>query len=349
MGEVTGWSPQIGIFTFGDATFYGSMGGVSLNKPVVGMAATPDGKGYWLVASDGGIFSFGDAQFYGSTGGIKLNQPIVGIAADPATGGYWMVASDGGIFSFNVPFLGSMGDTRLNKPIVGMAVDPATDGYWLVASDGGIFSFNAPFFGSTGAIVLNKPITGMEPAPSGKGYRFVASDGGIFDFGSSQFYGSSTTVPTTTTPPSGGNCTNPVTTLTDPEDTINLDPAPAPENWWVSQDEWNGDHGTQSMIVCGQSSWTATENQPNVGGQVETYPDTEYDVGGRSETAAGVNSTTPISGWNSITSTFSEAYPSAGAGTLAMTCGLTTSPTRRWSGTSGPEARGSGPPRQPSP
>ena len=32
-----------------------------LNRPIVGMAATPDGKGYWLVASDGGIFAFGDA------------------------------------------------------------------------------------------------------------------------------------------------------------------------------------------------------------------------------------------------------------------------------------------------
>ncbi|MHB8287723.1 MAG: hypothetical protein ACYDEY_00500 [Acidimicrobiales bacterium] len=30
------------------------------------MAATSDGKGYWLVGSDGGIFSFGDAKFYGS-------------------------------------------------------------------------------------------------------------------------------------------------------------------------------------------------------------------------------------------------------------------------------------------
>ena len=28
-----------------------------LNQPVVGMAATPDGKGYWLVASDGGVFN----------------------------------------------------------------------------------------------------------------------------------------------------------------------------------------------------------------------------------------------------------------------------------------------------
>jgi hypothetical protein len=45
------------------------------------MAATPGGKGYWLVASDGGIFDFGDANFYGSTGAISLNKPIVGMAA----------------------------------------------------------------------------------------------------------------------------------------------------------------------------------------------------------------------------------------------------------------------------
>ena len=43
-------------------------GAIALNKPIVGMAATPDGQGYWLVASDGGVFSFGDAAFHGSTG-----------------------------------------------------------------------------------------------------------------------------------------------------------------------------------------------------------------------------------------------------------------------------------------
>ena len=64
------------------------------------MAATPDGGGYWLVASDGGVFTFGDAGFYGSTGAIHLNRPIVGMAATPDGGGYWLVASDGGIFTF---------------------------------------------------------------------------------------------------------------------------------------------------------------------------------------------------------------------------------------------------------
>ena len=70
-----------GIFSFGDATFDGSMGGTHLNQPIVGMATTPDGQGYWLVGSDDGIFSFGDATFDGSMGGTHLNQPIVGMAA----------------------------------------------------------------------------------------------------------------------------------------------------------------------------------------------------------------------------------------------------------------------------
>ena len=89
-----------GIFSFGDARFYGSTGAMHLNQPIVGMAASHSGHGYWLVAADGGIFSFGDARFYGSTGAMHLNQPIVGMAATPSGGGYWLVASDGGIFSF---------------------------------------------------------------------------------------------------------------------------------------------------------------------------------------------------------------------------------------------------------
>jgi hypothetical protein len=114
------------------------------------MAVTPDGGGYWLVASDGGIFAFGDAQFYGSTGAIHLNKPIVGMAVTPDGGGYWLVASDGGIFAFgDAQFYGSTGAIHLNRPIVGMTAMPDGRGYWLAASDGGIFAFgDAPFEGS---------------------------------------------------------------------------------------------------------------------------------------------------------------------------------------------------------
>ena len=79
---------------------YGSTGAISLNKPIVAMVATPDGRGYWLVASDGGVFPYGDAAFYGSTGGMSLKNPIVTMAPTPDGRGYWLVASDGGVFSF---------------------------------------------------------------------------------------------------------------------------------------------------------------------------------------------------------------------------------------------------------
>jgi hypothetical protein len=87
-----------------------------------------------------------------------------------------------------------------------------------------------------------------------------------------------------------------------------MDPSPAPENWWVNNDAWSSSHGPQTVNVCSQSSWYAVSDQPNNAGAVETYPDTEYDVGGRNSL-----STEPISHFNSITSTFSEGYPSAGS------------------------------------
>jgi hypothetical protein len=154
-----------GIFPFGDAAGFGSTGGIHLNQPIVGMAATPTGDGYWLVASDGGIFPFGDAGGYGSTGGIHLNKPIVGMASTFDGRGYWLVASDGGIFPFgDAVGYGSTGGMHLNQPIVDMDAVAGGGGYWLVATDGGIFPFGptAKGYGSTGNITLNKPMVGMK-------------------------------------------------------------------------------------------------------------------------------------------------------------------------------------------
>jgi hypothetical protein len=55
-----------GVFTIGNARFYGSTGNVRLAAPVVEMVATPDNHGYWLLGRDGGLFTFGDAPFLGS-------------------------------------------------------------------------------------------------------------------------------------------------------------------------------------------------------------------------------------------------------------------------------------------
>jgi hypothetical protein len=150
----------------------------------VGMAATPDGGGYWIARSDGAVSAFGDAADYGSMFGQALNKPIVGIAATQDGGGYWLVAGDGGIFSFgDAKFYGSTGSITLNKPIVGMTATPDGKGYYFVASDGGVFTYgDARFQGSMGATPLNQPVVGMAIDGTTGGYWLVAADGGIFSF-----------------------------------------------------------------------------------------------------------------------------------------------------------------------
>ncbi len=178
-----------GMFSFGDAAFYGSAANDHLAMPAVGVAATPDAKGYWLTAADGGLFAFGDAPFDGSMGGKKIVGHVVGIAGTKS--GYWLVADDGGVFGFGNAFYGSMGGTTLNAPVVGIAATPSGHGYWLVAKDGGVFAFgDAPFHGSMGGKKLNAPVVGIAATPSGNGYWLVASDGGMFSFGDAAFFGS---------------------------------------------------------------------------------------------------------------------------------------------------------------
>jgi hypothetical protein len=161
---------------------------MAVNAPIVSMAATPTGHGYWRAAADGGVLTAGDAVFYGSATHVAHDW-IVAIVATPTGRGYWLVDRKGAVFNFgDARFRGSMAGHPLTRPIVGMARTRTGSGYWLVASDGGIFAFNAPFRGSTGAIRLNRPIVGMASTPR-DGYWLVASDGGIFAFGAG-FYGS---------------------------------------------------------------------------------------------------------------------------------------------------------------
>jgi len=89
-----------GVFSFGDARFFGSMGGVRLNAPMVGMAGTPDGGGYWTVAADGGVFSLGDAPYEGSLPGVGLRAQAVSVLPTRAGLGYLIVTADGQVVDF---------------------------------------------------------------------------------------------------------------------------------------------------------------------------------------------------------------------------------------------------------
>ncbi len=180
---------------FGSAATPGQLGCTGLNGAEVGwtgIAATPSGRGFFLVSQNGGVLGCGDATPVGGVTDLHPASPIVGFAATPDGKGYWLVGADGGVFALgDAGFYGSMGGIPLNLPVVGIAATQDGRGYWLVGADGGVFSFgDATFYGSMGGRTLNGPVSGIAPDPDGSGYWLVAGDGGIFAFGDAPFEGS---------------------------------------------------------------------------------------------------------------------------------------------------------------
>jgi hypothetical protein len=185
-----------GVAAYGDAMALANFAGITVTSPLVAMAPTPDGKGYWVAAADGGVFAFGDAKFYGSMGAAPLYAPIVGIATTPDGRGYWLAAADGGVFAFgDARFHGSTGGRRLAAPIVAIVATPDGRGYWMAAADGGVFAFgDARFRGSAGGEKLAAPVTAMAVTADGRGYWLAGADGGVFTFGDAHYYGSAANV-----------------------------------------------------------------------------------------------------------------------------------------------------------
>ena len=100
--------------------------GVS-QRPIVGMASTPSGHGYYLLASDGGVFAFGDAAFRGAAVDA-IGPPATAIAASPDGAGYWVLRQNGIVHPFAVPAIGDIAGSQ--NPAVGIAARP-NGGYWI--------------------------------------------------------------------------------------------------------------------------------------------------------------------------------------------------------------------------
>jgi cell wall-associated NlpC family hydrolase len=84
------------------------------------MAPTPDGRGYWLMASDGGIFTFGDAAFYGSTAADAPTDPAEKIVPTASGQGYWIEDQNGTVYPF--------GRAQGAPPSAGLMFQPVTPG-----------------------------------------------------------------------------------------------------------------------------------------------------------------------------------------------------------------------------
>ena len=133
-----------GVFSFGDARFYGSTGAIHLNQPIVGGVATPSGHGYWFVAADGGVFSFGDARFHGSTGAAHLTHAIVGMATARDGRGYLLLAANGTVYKFgSAAFYGSADRACQSTPAVAIATSRLSSGYWIAFANAQAYALSA--------------------------------------------------------------------------------------------------------------------------------------------------------------------------------------------------------------
>jgi acetyl esterase/lipase len=160
---------------------YGSLVGRALAHPIMGIATTPSGHGYWLVAADGGIFAFGDARYFGSLAGLHLAHPIVSIVATSTGRGYYLLGLDGGVFAFGDARFRGNAASRLRGNAVAIAT--SGNGYLVASTAGQVAAFGgaAGFGGANPA--GHGHVVAIVPATAGPGYRLVTSDGTILHVG----------------------------------------------------------------------------------------------------------------------------------------------------------------------
>jgi cell wall-associated NlpC family hydrolase len=118
------------VFGFGDARLFGvaatvspaaaTAGSPSAGSPLVDMAPTPDGLGYWLLRADGTVASFGDAVQAGSAPVPTGGDPAERIVPGPNGDGYWVVDQNGTATP--------LGDAAGRPPAQALLFSPVTPG-----------------------------------------------------------------------------------------------------------------------------------------------------------------------------------------------------------------------------
>jgi len=142
------------------------------------MAATPDGGGYWEVASDGGLFAFGDATFYGSMGGRPLNEPVAG-------GALSVTSSFGPPCQASCPTIGkttfSANPSPYQQPVtmVGVLSDPQNlvtptgTSTWINQNTGAILCYQLPLVPVPGLHAAENSCTFTPSGSNGVGAHIV--------------------------------------------------------------------------------------------------------------------------------------------------------------------------------
>jgi cell wall-associated NlpC family hydrolase len=178
-----------GVAAGGGAPSLGGLGHAErLAGPVVGLAASAGGRGYWLVTAGGRVFGFGRAARLGRASGAQVRRlgRVVSIAATRDGKGYWLLTRGGAVLNF--------GDARRFGPLrpgqlrmaegtlSSLVATPEGGGYWVVAANGRVFCFgDARCFGAHPGATA--PIVGLASTADGNGYWLATTTGRVLAFG----------------------------------------------------------------------------------------------------------------------------------------------------------------------
>lgn len=195
------------VAAIGAAQHLGDRSRRGVTSPVVGIAPTPTGAGYWIAARDGAVYRFGDASLRADARPLHLGTGVTGIAAHPDGAGVWLVSADGVVAAFGSAQLhGSPAASGvLRSPVVGISATATGEGYWVVTERGTVYAYgDARRRGDASRLSLVSPITRLVRTPTGNGYWLMSRRGGLLAYGDAVDVGSVPELGRCDQPPAAG-------------------------------------------------------------------------------------------------------------------------------------------------
>jgi hypothetical protein len=145
-----------------------------------------EGKGYFVVTSDGRVRAYGRAKHRGDLGGFPVGSPVVAAARTPSGAGYWLATRSGLVLGFgDAKGYGHLRTSAATGNVVAMASSASGKGYLVVTAKGRVRAFgDAQAFGSAprGRVIRDIAVT-----PNHRGYWLLDADGRAYPFGDARY------------------------------------------------------------------------------------------------------------------------------------------------------------------
>jgi SpoIID/LytB domain protein len=180
-----------GIYTFGNAKYFGNLIDRGYPGPGIGLADTPDGKGYAILNTGGGLYTFGNAKYYGNLIDRGYPGPAVAISMTPSGQGYAILNSGGGLYTFgDAKYFGNLIDKGYPGRAVSLSYTPSGKGYVILTDAGALYTFgDAAYRGNLIDHGFPGPAVSVAHTRAGGGYYILTQSGALYSFDYAPYFG----------------------------------------------------------------------------------------------------------------------------------------------------------------